>query len=55
MGLFSKRVQQIVPPAILNSLAEYGDACLKARQTGQPGHLLGVLARVRFRCEGGPR
>lgn len=36
MGLFSKRVQQIVPLAILNSLAEYGDACLRARQAGQP-------------------
>jgi hypothetical protein len=33
---FSKRVQQIVPLAILNSLAEYGDACLRARQAGQP-------------------
>jgi hypothetical protein len=36
MGLFSKRVQQIVPPSILNSLAKYGEACLRARQAGQP-------------------
>lgn len=36
MGLFSKRVQHTVPPSVLDSLVEYGEACLTARQAGQP-------------------